>query len=110
MLARVKPVLIREHVKSAPAALLAEWLDARGIAYEVDRTWAEVSVPDPERFAWIASLGHDRMAGDMHDPAVAAERELLARAVARGRAGARPLLRRSGARRRARRDASDRRR
>ncbi len=83
MLARVKPVLIREHVKSAPAALLAEWLDARGIAYEVDRTWAEVSVPDPERFAWIASLGHDKMAGDMHDPAVAAERELLARAVER---------------------------
>ena len=40
-------------------------------------------MPDPERFAWIASLGHDKMAGDMHDPAVAAERELLARAVER---------------------------
>ena len=83
MLGRVKPVLIRQHVDSAPAGLLAEWLDARGLAYEVDRTWVEASVPDPERYAFVASLGHDRMAGDTHDPGVAAERELLARAVAR---------------------------
>ena len=79
-----KPVLIRQHVASASAGLLGEWLDARDIAYELDRTWIEPSVPDPERYAWIASLGHDRMAGDTHDPGVAAERELLARAVDRG--------------------------
>jgi GMP synthase-like glutamine amidotransferase len=78
-----KPVLIRQHVGSAPPGLLGEWLDAREIASEVDRTWIEPSVPDPERYAWIASLGHDRMAGDTHDPAVAAERELLVRAVER---------------------------
>ena len=79
----MKPVLIRQHVDSAPAGLLAEWLDARGLAYEIDRTWVEASVPDPEGFAFVASLGHDRMAGDTHDPGVAAERELLALAVAR---------------------------
>ena len=39
--------------------------------------------PTPGAYAWIASLGHDRMAGDVHDPAVAAERELLALAVER---------------------------
>src|SRR5215203_6084905 len=78
-----KPVLIRQHVGSAPPGLLGEWLEAREIAYELDRTWIEPSVPDPERYAFIASLGHDRMAGDLHDPGVAAERELLTRAVER---------------------------
>ena len=78
-----KPVLIRQHVDTAPAGLLGEWLDARGVPYEIDRTWIEPSVPDPGEYAWIASLGHDRMAGDLHDPAVAAERELLTLAVER---------------------------
>jgi len=83
MRAVVKPILIRQHVDSAPAGLLADWLDARGLAYEIDRTWLGASVPDPERFAFVASLGHDKMAGDVDDPAVAAERELLRLAVAR---------------------------
>ena len=77
------PVLIRQHVDTAPAGLLAEWLEARGLAYEVQQTWVAPSVPDPTDYAFIASLGHDRMAGDLHDPGVAAERELLARAVER---------------------------
>ena len=83
MLGPVKPVLIREHVESAPAGLLAAWLEARGLAYEVDRSWLGAALPDPEDYAFVASLGHDRMAGDLHEPAVAAERELLARAVER---------------------------
>jgi GMP synthase-like glutamine amidotransferase len=79
----VKPVLIRQHVDSAPAGLLGEWLEARGLAYEVQATWAEPSVPDPAGYAFVASLGHDRMAGDLWDRGVAAERELLTRAVER---------------------------
>jgi GMP synthase-like glutamine amidotransferase len=79
----VKPVLIRQHVDSAPAGLLGDWLEERGIPFVVDRTWEAASVPDPEAYAWIASLGHDKMAGDTWDPGVAAERELLALAVAR---------------------------
>jgi GMP synthase-like glutamine amidotransferase len=77
----VKPVLIRQHVDTAPAALLGEWLEARGLAYEVHQTWVTPSVPDPADYAFVASLGHDRMAGDVWDPGVAAERELLTRAV-----------------------------
>ena len=82
-LARVKPVLIRQHLESAPPGTLAAWLDARGLAYEVDRSWLGAPLPDPEAYAFVASLGHDRGAGDTHVPAVAAERELLAQAVAR---------------------------
>jgi GMP synthase-like glutamine amidotransferase len=80
----MKPVLIRQHVDSAPAGLLAAWLDARGLPYEVSRSWLLERLPDPEDYAFVASLGHDGMAGDTHDPAVAAERELLALAVERG--------------------------
>jgi GMP synthase-like glutamine amidotransferase len=78
----VKPVLIRQHVETAPPGLLAAWLDARGLRYEVDRSWLGAPLPDPTDYAFVVSLGHDRGAGDTHDPAVAAERELLALAVA----------------------------
>jgi GMP synthase-like glutamine amidotransferase len=79
----VKPGLIRQHVDSAPAGLLGEWLEARGLAYEVQETWVAPSVPDPADYAFVASLGHDKMAGDVWDPGVAAERELLTLAVER---------------------------
>jgi hypothetical protein len=79
----VKPVLIRQHVESAPPGLLAAWLEARGVAYEVSRSWLDGPLPDPDAYAFVASLGHDRMAGDTREPAVAAERELLALAVVR---------------------------
>ena len=78
------PVLIRQHVDSAPAGLLGTWLEARGLAYEVSRSWELGPLRDPEDHAFVVSLGHDRMAGDLHDPAVAAERELISRAVERG--------------------------
>jgi GMP synthase-like glutamine amidotransferase len=78
----VKPVLIRQHVESAPPGLLAAWLDARDLRYDVDRSWLGAPLPDPIGYAFVVSLGHDRGAGDTHDPAVAAERELLALAVA----------------------------
>ena len=80
----MKPVLIRQHIESAPPGLLAVWLQARDLRYEIDRSWIGAPLPDPEDYAFVASLGHDRGAGDTHDPAVAAERELLALAVARG--------------------------
>ena len=79
----MRPVLIRQHVETAPAGTLAGWLEARGLAYEIDRSWLGAPLPDPEDYAFVVSLGHDRGANDTHVPAVAAERELLARAVAR---------------------------
>jgi len=80
----VKPVLIRQHVEYAPPGLLVEWLEARGLAYEVDRSWVGAPLPDPARYAFVASLGHSRGPGDTDDPAVAGELELLGRAVERG--------------------------
>jgi len=79
----VKPVLIRQHVASAPPALLAEWLDARGIPYEVSRSWEDGAAPDLGKYAFVVSLGHTSGPGDTHDPAVVEELELLRTAVAR---------------------------
>jgi GMP synthase-like glutamine amidotransferase len=79
----VKPVLIRQHVASAPPGLLAEWLDARGIPYEVSRSWEDGAAPDPSAYAFVVSLGHTSGPCDTHDPAVVEELELLRTAVAR---------------------------
>src|SRR4051812_25979762 len=78
----MKPVLIRQHVESAPAGLLAAWLEARGLRHDVNRSWLGAPLPDPRDYAFVASLGHDHMAGDTHVPAVAAEHALLGRALA----------------------------
>ena len=83
MVAAMKPVLIRQHVDSAPAGLLATWLDTRGLPYAIHQSWLGEPLPDPADYAFVASLGHDCGAGDTQVPAVAAERELLARAVER---------------------------
>jgi GMP synthase-like glutamine amidotransferase len=79
----MKHVLIRQHLETAPPGRLAAWLDARGLAYDVDRSWLGGPLPDPDDYAFVASLGHDRGANDTHDPAVVAERELLGLAVER---------------------------
>jgi GMP synthase-like glutamine amidotransferase len=79
----LKPALIRQHVESAPPGLLAEWLDARGIPYVVDRSWLGGPVPDVGEYAFVVSLGHTAGPGDTHEPAVAAELGLLRDAVAR---------------------------
>jgi GMP synthase-like glutamine amidotransferase len=78
----VKPALIRQHVDSAPPGLLAEWLDARGLEYEVSRSWLHEPLPDPTTYAFVVSLGHDAAAYETHKPAVAAEIELLRAAIA----------------------------
>lgn len=79
-----RPILIRQHLESAPPGLLAAWLERRGLAYEVSRSWIDGPRPDPAGYAFVASLGHDLGANDTHEPAVAAEHELLAQAVERG--------------------------
>ena len=78
----MKPVLIRQHVDSAPPALLAEWLDERGIPFAISRTWLHEPLPDPREYRFVVSLGHDAGAHETHLPAVAAEIELLRGAVA----------------------------
>jgi GMP synthase-like glutamine amidotransferase len=79
----MKPVLIRRHGDWGPPALLADWLRGRGIPFEVDRSWLGGPLPDPEAYAFVASLGSKHSPRDTHEPAVAAELALLDRAVAR---------------------------
>ena len=79
----MKPVLIRQHVESAPPGLLAEWLEARGLPYEVSRSWVDGRRPDPGDYSSVVSLGHTAGPGDTDEPTVAAELELLREAVAR---------------------------
>ena len=79
----MKPALIRRHGEWGPPALLADWLRARGIPFEVDRSWVGGPLPDPEQYAFVASLGSKHSPRDTHEPAVVAELELLDRAVAR---------------------------
>ena len=79
----MKPALIRQHVDSAPPGLLAEWLEARGIPYEVSRSWLGGPLPEPSDYAFVVSLGHTSGPHDTHDPAVVAELELLRGAVER---------------------------
>ncbi|HTE60067.1 MAG TPA: hypothetical protein VK631_06920, partial [Solirubrobacteraceae bacterium] len=49
--------LVLQHGDSAPPALLGEWLDARGIPYDLHRTDRGAPLPGPAGYAFIASLG-----------------------------------------------------
>jgi GMP synthase-like glutamine amidotransferase len=80
----MKFVLIRQHLESAPPGLLVDWLDARGLAYEISRSGSGGPLPDPRGYAFVVSLGHDLGANDTHDAGVRAEREMLGNAVAAG--------------------------
>jgi GMP synthase-like glutamine amidotransferase len=77
----VKPALIRRHGPWGPPALLEEWLQARGIPYRVEETWNPGAASDPTDYGFVASLGSKWSPRDAHVPAVAAEIELLQRAV-----------------------------
>jgi GMP synthase-like glutamine amidotransferase len=70
------------HGDSAPPALLGEWLDARGIPYEVHRTDRGEPMPGPEGYAFIASLGSKHSPRDTHEPAVTGVLALLEQAIA----------------------------
>ncbi|TCJ15877.1 type 1 glutamine amidotransferase [Rubrobacter taiwanensis] len=80
----IKPALIRQHGPSSPPALLADWLRERGMEYEVSRSWLGERVPDPRRYSFVASLGSRFSPRDAHEPAVAAELELIEHAVEQG--------------------------
>jgi GMP synthase-like glutamine amidotransferase len=73
--------LILQHGDWGPPALLAEWLDERGIAYHLHRTYVGEPMPDPSGYAFVASLGSDRNPNDTDDLAVAEELVLLGRAI-----------------------------
>ena len=53
----MKPVLVRQHEEMTPPGLLVEWLEERGIPYEVHHSYKGEAVPDPSDYAFVASLG-----------------------------------------------------
>jgi GMP synthase-like glutamine amidotransferase len=77
------PALILQHGDWGPPGLLADWLESRGLPFVIHRSWLGEPLPDPDGHAFVASLGSNRNPRDTDDPAVAAELELLARAVER---------------------------
>ena len=46
--------------RDRPAGLFGEWMDARGIAYDVHRTDHGGPLPEPAGYAFVASLGSKR--------------------------------------------------
>src|SRR5919107_139172 len=77
----MKPVLIRQHEEMTPPGLLEEWLEERGIPYEVHHSYKGEAVPDPPSYAFVASLGSPYGPHDTHEPGVVDELELLGAAV-----------------------------
>ena len=77
----MRPVLVRQHEEMTPPGLLAEWLEERGIPYEISHSWKGETVRDPARYSFVASLGSPYGPNDTHEPAVVAELELIGAAV-----------------------------
>jgi len=77
----VKPVLVRQHEEMTPPGLLVEWLEERGIPYEVHHSYKGEAVPDPSDYAFVASLGSPYGPNDTHEPGVVDELGLIGRAV-----------------------------
>jgi GMP synthase-like glutamine amidotransferase len=77
----VKPVLIRQHEEMTPPGLLVEWLEDRGIPYEVHYSYKDEAVPDPSDYSILASLGSPYGPNDTHEPGVVEELKLIGAAV-----------------------------
>lgn len=77
----MRPVLVRQHEGMTPPGLLADWLEERGIPFEVSHSWKGETVRDPARYSFVASLGSPHGPNDTHEPAVVAELELIGAAV-----------------------------
>jgi GMP synthase-like glutamine amidotransferase len=77
----VKPALIRCHGDNAPPGLLTEWLEERGIPYEISDSWRGKPLPDPRDYAFVVTLGSKHNPRDTHEPVVVAELELLRGAI-----------------------------
>jgi len=73
--------LVLQHGDWGPPALLAEWLDERGIAYDLHRTYVGEPMPGPSGYAFVATLGSNRNPNDTDDPAVSQELVLIERAI-----------------------------
>lgn len=80
--------LIIENDPVAPAGILAEWLDERGLPYELMEAWREPGSGrltgariDPADYSWIAGLGAEASARSPKPEWIPAQIELLRRAI-----------------------------
>ena len=80
----MRPVLVRQHEEMTPPGLLADWLEERGIPFEVSHSWKGETIRDPAPYSFIASLGSPYGPNDTHEPAVVAELGLIGAAVEKG--------------------------
>jgi GMP synthase-like glutamine amidotransferase len=76
------PALVIEHEADAPAGLLAEWTEARGVALEVVRLHRGDAIPEVLGRPFLVTLGSEASAFDDAVPWLAAERAALDRALA----------------------------
>lgn len=76
------PGLVLQHDPDVPPALLAEWLEARGIPWRLAELWRE-AVPALESPPFIVSLGSRQSAAASEPAFVPQEIDLLRAAVAR---------------------------
>jgi len=77
----MKPVLVRQHEEMTPPGLLVEWLEERGMPYEVHHSYRGEPVPDPSNYMFVASLGSPHGPNDKHEPSVVDELGLIGDAV-----------------------------
>jgi GMP synthase-like glutamine amidotransferase len=79
------PALFLQHGDDGPPGLLADWARDRGIPFIVHRVDLDPEhLPDLDEQPFIVSLGSDRSPNDSEVLEVAAELDLLRRAVDRG--------------------------
>jgi GMP synthase-like glutamine amidotransferase len=73
--------LIIQHEEPTPPGLVAEWLDAHGIAYDTLRIDVDERPVDPGDYDLVISLGAEYAAFDDHKPEVPREADLMRSAV-----------------------------
>ncbi len=73
--------LVLQHGELGPPGVLGEWLDARGVSFDVHRTWEDGADLDPRGRAFVASLGSPYSPVDTEPAWVPQELATLRRAV-----------------------------
>lgn len=79
-----RPILVLEHQRNAPPALLGEWAAARDLPLTVVAVDEAAELPGPEEAFAVVTLGSERAAYDDTVPWLAREAALLRRAIGAG--------------------------
>ena len=74
--------LVLQHSENGPPGRLGRWLDARGIAYDLHRSWESDPDLDPTDYGFVASLGSVHSVTDADPAWIPVEIGFLRRAAA----------------------------